>query len=142
MKPKLLLGLALVLSGGLFGCATTSQHLNDTKSLFPTEAELLDVSLVQLIANPKNYDGKFVRVIGFVRLEEEGTAVYLNQEDDKHSLTRNGLWLDITDEKSPTDFDRKYVLIEGTFNAKWKGHRGAWSGSVQQIKRFQVWIKP
>jgi hypothetical protein len=142
MKPKFLLGLALVLSGGLFGCATTSQRLNDTKPLIPTAAELLNVSLVQLIANPKDYDGKYVRVIGFVRLEEEGTAVYLNEEDDKHCLTRNGLWLDIADEKSPTEFDRKYVQIEGTFNAKWKGHRGLWSGSIQQIKIFQVWIKP
>jgi len=31
MKPKLILGLALVLSGGLFGCSTTTQ---------PTSAEL------------------------------------------------------------------------------------------------------
>jgi hypothetical protein len=31
-------------------------------------AEPVGVSLIQLIANPKEYDGKVVRVIGFVRL--------------------------------------------------------------------------
>ena len=142
MKPKLILCLALVLSGGLVGCSTTSQRLNDAEPLIPTAAELLNVSLVQLIANPKDYDGKFVRVIGFVSLEFEGNGIYLHEEDYKHGLTLNGLWLDITGEKNPTEFDRKYVLVEGTFNAKWKGHMGLWSGSIQQIKRFQAWIKP
>jgi hypothetical protein len=33
MKPKLILCLALVLSGGLFGCSTTEQHRPDTNSL-------------------------------------------------------------------------------------------------------------
>jgi hypothetical protein len=33
MKPKLILCLALVLSGGLFGCSTTDRHRPDTNSL-------------------------------------------------------------------------------------------------------------
>jgi hypothetical protein len=33
MKPKLILYLALVLSGGLFGCSTSNQHRSDTNSL-------------------------------------------------------------------------------------------------------------
>jgi len=41
---------------------------------------------VPLIANPKDYHGKIVRVIGFVRLEFEGNAIYLHQGDYKHSL--------------------------------------------------------
>ena len=61
-------------------------------------AEPLDVSLVQLIANPKDYHGKIVRAIGFVRLEFEGNAIYLHQEDYKHGITKNGLWIDVTDE--------------------------------------------
>jgi hypothetical protein len=99
----------------------------------------VDVSLVQLIANPKDYDGKFVRVIGFVRLE--GNAIYLHQEDYKHGLTRNGLWIDVSDDlrKRRSEFDQKYVLVEGTFNAKDKGHLGMWSGTVEKIKRFQKW---
>jgi len=104
-------------------------------------ANPLEVSLVQLIANPKDYDGKSVRVIGFVKLEFEGDAIYLHQDDWKHGITKNGLWIDVTDDirKKKADFDKKYVLLEGTFNAKHSGHMGLWSGSIQKISRFEVW---
>ena len=104
-------------------------------------AETLDVSLVQLIANPKDYDGKVVRMIGYVRLEFEGNAIYLHQDDYKHGITKNGLWIDVTDDmrKRQADIDQKYVLLEGTFNARDRGHMGLWTGSVQKITRCQVW---
>jgi len=101
----------------------------------------VNVSLVQLIANPKDYHGKVVRVIGFVRLEFEGNAIYLHQEDYEHDITKNGLWIDVTDDirEKQKDYDQKYVLLEGTFNANETGHMGLWSGSIQKISRFQVW---
>lgn len=104
-------------------------------------AEPLDVSLIQLIAKPKDYDGKVVRVIGFVRLEFEGNAIYLHQDDYKHRISKNGLWIDVTDDirKKQKEYDQKYVLLEGTFNAKETGHMGLWSGSIQKITRFQAW---
>ena len=106
-------------------------------------AEPISVSLVQLIANPKDYDGKIVRVIGFVKLEFEGDAIYLHQDDYKHNIHKNGLWIDVTDDirKKRAGLDQKYVLIEGTFNAKMRGHMGLWSGSIQKISRCQVWIE-
>jgi hypothetical protein len=104
-------------------------------------AEPLDVSLVRLIANPEDYDGKIVRVIGFVRLEFEGDAIYLHQDDCRHGIPKNGLWIDVTDEvrKKRKDYDQKYVLLEGTFSAKDRGHFGLWSGSIQKITRCQIW---
>jgi hypothetical protein len=104
-------------------------------------AEPLNVSLVQLIANPKDYDGKVVRVIGFMRLEFEGDGIYLHQDDYKHSIYKNGLWIDASDDmqKKKAELDQKYVLLEGTFNAKMTGHRGAWSGSIEKITRCQMW---
>lgn len=104
-------------------------------------AEPLDVSLVRLIADPKNYHGKVVRVIGFVSLEFEGSAIYLHQEDYKQGIHKNGLWIDVTEDirKKKAQMDKKYVLLEGTFNEKETGHMGLWSGSIQKISRFQVW---
>lgn len=106
-------------------------------------AEPLQVSLIQLIANPKDYHGKVVRVIGFVRLGFEGNAIYLHQDDYTHGITKNGLWIDVADEirKKQKDYDQKHVLLEGTFNAKETGHMGLWSGSIQKISRFQVWLE-
>ena len=104
-------------------------------------AEPLDVSLIQLIAKPKNYDSKVMRMIDFVRLEFENNTIYLHQDDYKHSISKNGLWIDVTDDirKKQKDYDQKYVLLEGTFNAKDTGHMGLWSGSIQKITRCQAW---
>ena len=105
--------------------------------------EPVEVSLIQLIANPQAYQGKIVRVIGFVRLEFEGEAIYLHRDDYEHDITKNGLWIDISDalRKKRTQYDQRYVLLEGSFNANEKGHKGAWSGSIQRITRFDVWGK-
>jgi len=36
----------------------------------------------------------------------------------------------------------RYVLLEGTFNAKKKGHMGMWSGTIENITRTMVWSDP
>jgi hypothetical protein len=104
-------------------------------------ASPVDVSMVQLIAEPKNYHGAAVRVIGFVKLDFEGTAIYLHKDDYKYGITKNGLWLEVTDEiyRKKTEIDQQYVLLEGKFNANEMGHMGRWSGSIQQISRLQIW---
>jgi hypothetical protein len=104
-------------------------------------AEPLHVSLIQLIANPKQYDGKVVVVTGFVRLEFEGNAIYLHQDDYKHRITKNGLWIDVSSDirKRQKDYEQKYVLLVGTFNANQAGHLGLWSGSIQNISSAKAW---
>ena len=104
-------------------------------------AEPLKVSIIHLIAHPNDYHGKLVRLTGFVRLEFEGTGVYLHENDYRYHITKNGLWLDVSDEimKNRKEFNLKYVLLEGTFNAKDTGHMGAWSGSIEKITRFVTW---
>jgi hypothetical protein len=101
--------------------------------------ELVDVSMVQLIANPREYDGKLVRIIGFVRLEFEGDAVYLHKEDYQHWILKNGLWLDVNDVVNERRgvLNSKYALIEGVFDAKDTGHMGLFSGKIHKIRRFQ-----
>ena len=104
-------------------------------------AEPQDVSMVQMIANPEKFDGHRVRIIGFVKLEFEGNAIYLHQEDFDHGMTRNGLWLNISEDirTRSKEFDGHYCLIEGKFNAGAKGHLGMFSGSIEDINRFQIW---
>lgn len=103
----------------------------------------LSVSLLQLIATPDAFDGKYVRVHGFVRIEHEETAIYLHREDAEHMLTKNGLWLaanDVATEGSKeAQVKDRYALIEGRFVANKKGHRSLWSGSVEDISRMEPW---
>jgi hypothetical protein len=118
------------------------KNSSESPALNPTDDRVTDVSIIQLISNPEKFDGRYVRIIGFVRLEFEGDAIYLHHDDYKYGIYSNGLWLNITKGCCGKDLksaDRKYVLVEGTFDIKNKGHMGLWSGSIKNIKRFQVW---
>lgn len=104
-------------------------------------AQPIDVSMLSLIAAPKDFDGKQVRVIGFARLEFEGNAIYLHKEDYLHGILKNGLWLDIDSlpRKAGAIPDNQYVIVEGTFSMKDQGHLGLWAGSIQKITRLDRW---
>jgi hypothetical protein len=108
------------------------------------------VSLIRLIANPERYHGKKVRVIGFARLQFEGSGVYVHEDDYRHGITRNGLWLGSfasRQGRQPTDpisikGNDKYAIVEGTFDMNNHGHRGMWSGAITNVTRFQLWSDP
>jgi hypothetical protein len=120
---------------GLFGCVLLAAFLAAQNGQDPT-----GISLIQLISKPDRYDGKVVRLEGFLRLEFEGNALYLHQEDDDHMLTKNAIWVDASADmiKRRNDLNKKYVLLEGTFDAKDHGHMGLFSGSLHKVKRADV----
>jgi hypothetical protein len=99
-----------------------------------------DVSIIELIANPTKYEGKQVQIIGFLRLEFEGNAIYLHQEDFEHAIFRNAIWIDRPadlSEKQTAEVNNKYVICQGTFKAGEHGHMGMFSGSLTQITRLE-----
>lgn len=94
------------------------------------------VSIVQLIANPAEYNGKKVIITGFLNMEFEGNGIYLHKDDYLNSVYKNGFWCNI-DIVEYAKFNKKYIVIEGIFDAKKKGHLGLWSGTIMDISR--VW---
>ncbi len=94
------------------------------------------VSIVQLIANPNQYDGDKVIITGFLNMEFEGNGIYLHKDDYIYSIYKNGLWCNINIVEY-AKFNKKYIVIEGIFDAKSKGHKGIWSGTIKEISR--VW---
>ena len=104
------------------------------------EPRNMAVSLIQLIAGPGSFDGKRVVVTGYVMLETENTAVYLHESDAAYGIFRNALWLDVSlgAESHRAQFHRRYVLIEGSFSARRRGHLDAFSGSLEDIGRFEL----
>ena len=100
-----------------------------------------DVSMVQLLATPERFDGKLVRVFGFLRLAFEGDALYLHREDDTQGLTRNALWVDRTEamEREQEKLNAHYVLIEATFDAEDTGHMGLFGGALKKVTRTIPW---
>jgi hypothetical protein len=105
-----------------------------------TEAPLV-VSLLQLIATPKRFDKKPIRVVGFLRLEFEGNALYLHREDYENAISGNGIWVEVSAEmaKQEDSLNMHYVLLQGIFNANDRGHMSLWSGSIKKIRRAIVW---
>jgi hypothetical protein len=103
--------------------------------------EPVDVTLVQLIANPEKFDGKLVRVIGFLRLEFEGNVLYLHREDYENAILGDGIWVDVTPEitKQSKTLNMHYVLFVGIFSSSDKGHMGMWSGTIKKIRRAELW---
>jgi hypothetical protein len=95
------------------------------------------VSMVQLLATPDRFHGKFIHVEGFLRLEFEGDALYLHKEDYRHQLTKNAIWVDNIGIKGAAELNMHYVLIEGVFNAKDQGHLGLFSGQIEKISRAE-----
>ncbi|HET6327107.1 MAG TPA: hypothetical protein VFG04_20670 [Planctomycetaceae bacterium] len=100
-----------------------------------------DVSLIRLIANPNDFDGKPVRVIAFLRLEFEGNALYVSRADYENHISKNGIWIDVPDlvRKEASEYSDRYVLVEGVFSAKDQGHMHLFSGALHKTSRLEVW---
>ena len=103
-------------------------------------ADPINVSLVQLIATPRDFHGKLVRVRGFCHLEFEGNALYLHRDDPEWGILRNAVWLALDWPPVPDDqktlraqLSDRYVLVEGVFDAK----SGDFSGSLGDIQRIE-----
>jgi hypothetical protein len=93
-----------------------------------------DVGMVQLLGAPEKYDGKLIRVIGFLSLEFEGVGLYLHREDFQNG-TGNGLWIN-PPEKTDPNLGRHYVEVVGTFEAKAGGHMGAYPAGIRNVTKL------
>jgi len=124
---------------GIAALVVTASVIGSSSLMFAQDPREMLVSLIQLIANPTAFDQKRVLVKGFVVLEFESQHLYLSEADAKHLVTRNSVWLDVSDAlyARRAQFNRRYVLVEGTFNARRRGHLGLSSGEIENIGRFE-----
>jgi hypothetical protein len=115
----------------LLDCFSSSVHA----------AEPQFISMFSLLADPLRYDGQFVRVIAFLHLEFEGNVLYPHKEDYERTIIPNGVWVSLTDQQkiNAKKFCNSYVIVEGVFSSKMKGHMGMGSGSLQEINRLEKW---
>ncbi len=109
------------------------------KNYGDTNADAVNVSIIRLIAAPEEYDGKNVRVRGYINIEYEAMGIYMNKEDYENHITKNAVWLEFDYDKLGTDFkqiqrlNKKYVDIEGIFNCGYNGHFDMYSGTIEDV---------
>jgi len=103
----------------------------------------VEVSLIQLIANPSDYDGKLVQVVAFFNSEPESNALYLHQDDYNYGIHRNGIWINLEEQTSETIemLNNNYVFAVGTFKAEDKGFLDMWSGSLTKIVLLRIFSR-
>jgi predicted RNA-binding protein YlqC (UPF0109 family) len=114
---------------------------------------ILEVSMIQLIANPAEYHGKRVRVEGYLHDKFEDQSIYLSKEDADHLVGRNGLWVSYAPTVSMTGafvghdkvratvrdrsyFDCRMVVVEGIFDKDGHGHLGMSAGEITSADRL------
>ncbi len=140
--------LAVILVFSVFSaCAETGTQTTDVNTT-TTEAATdnltqldCDVSMVQLIATPEKYDGKFVRVIGVGNLEFEGDCISLSKEDLKYGVG-NSIWIELDGTISydeAAQYNGEYVIVEGVFDKDDCGHMDMFRGSIKNISRYDLW---
>ncbi|WP_143042956.1 hypothetical protein ABL840_25725 [Variovorax sp. NFACC27] len=96
------------------------------------------VSMVQLIANPRQFNGKRVLVAGFLTMQFENTALWLNKEDANVGISKNAVFVG-----SPSSVvcpAGTYVQVRGVFDAKFTGHLGAFAGYLKIEKCDQLML--
>jgi hypothetical protein len=99
------------------------------------------VSIVQVLANPDEFDGKAVRLFGYLQLEFETYALWLHREDRVHALLPNRIDLEASacaDEVEQVN--ERYALLEGTFVILNKGTAQK-RHLLQNITRCQFWAE-
>ncbi len=96
------------------------------------DARMARVSIIELIATPKVWDGKLVRVQGFCHIEFEETGLYLHREDADHMNSLNAVWLEV-DVAKYKSFNEQFVVVEGRFAAGPEDHLGIWRGTIHDV---------
>lgn len=114
---------------GLENCI--AQNSND--SIVNNQIKNIErISLIQLISNPEKYDGKLIEVQGFLSLEFEGHALYLQKEDYEYFNLKNGISiLDSVNPKEKKKLHLKFVTVTGKFYIKLHGKlESRWCGWI------------
>ena len=113
-------------------------------SLFAQESSVRDsrrtlrVSLIQVIANPKEFDGQHVGIVGYLGnngLDRE-VGVYVSDVDGRNFVIANSVDLHLENSLAKT-LTGKYVAFSGTYHAP--APRSGYNGYIDQILDIKPW---
>lgn len=89
MKKKVsLIILALIVVIAAFVCYYNGSFYSIYNILSYDEVNICDVSCITLIAEPKKFNGKHIRIIGVLEVGFESNGIYLTQNDYEHMVTK------------------------------------------------------
>lgn len=111
----------------LFGQSTSAQSRHS-----------LNVSLIQVIANPSDFNGQHLRVVGYLGPNgiDRAVGIFLSEADGHNFVLSNSI--DLRAEESMTkDLIGKYVVFSGTYHAP--SSRSGYNGYFDQVLDIRPW---
>jgi len=100
--------LAVVMNSDKWGSGAVSAYGKVSQ-------DAIEVSLINLIATPEQYDGKLVRVTGVAKVEFENSGLYLSRDDYKNAITKNAVCLTLDEKLLGTTYENLKKRTESMF---------------------------
>lgn len=110
-------------------------------AIFAQEEEAqkpVKVSMLELITNPELYAMETVQTSGYVDLGYTEKVIYGSEYTASKKSHEDGIWLRGIRLKDHSKYNGKYCEIEAVFNPYYKGHKDAWTGTLQDITYIEV----
>jgi hypothetical protein len=103
----------VVISIVLMGCATLTLSVDAAVS-----DRAMYVSLIRLIANPQTFNGRHLRLAGYLDYNglDRGVGLYVTQLDGRNFIISNSVDLHIEETKAK-GYLGEYVILQGTYHA-------------------------
>ena len=123
-----------------YNCAETDEN---------RQCQVYAVSLINLIATPRMFDGKVVRIVGYLQIGREDTNLCLTEKSPSTDCLHLGLYDgDRFDESGLRDYHKRVDRIRRAMNGKQVIIRGRFDmsiraftiqGGIKEITRIDPW---
>jgi len=126
--------------------STTAQRaeywMRQVEAPDPEEVVIAEqVSLIRLIANPQDFDGRYVMVFGYLHREFERDRIFLRKEDCDRWLDTNSIAIGVSRGEMERKMDQlsdRYVLLVGKFYY----NKGVSVGTLWRVTRVEPHLTP
>jgi hypothetical protein len=104
------------------------------------------LTLEELLKQPQAYQGKIVRVSGFLHCRFEDMALYLARDDSDKNVYRHALWITCRQDveikllvpgegaAKLQDLDARHVEMVGEFRNDMHGHFGVYAAGLKDVR--------
>ncbi|RZK11276.1 MAG: hypothetical protein EOO46_07325 [Flavobacterium sp.] len=84
-----------------------------------TDLKPIEVSLSELIKNPKKYNKKFIKTVGFLALDLSNSVLFISLKDFQKHFTANGILFVLPKEdiiQLSLKINKEFAYVEGYFH--------------------------
>ena len=102
------------------------------------ESSIYNVSLIQLIANPSEFNRQRLRMVGYLGRNgvDRSLGVFLSEVDGRNFILSNSVDLHI-EESAIRGLVGKYVVVSGVYHAP--SPRSGYNGYIDEIADITLW---